>query len=114
MRKKNQSQRRKKNEEKGLIGAIVTAIVVIAVVVGAMAQVEQETAKVQAETALIKAQNEADIKVTAAKAEAEANQLKSASLTPELIQMTEAEARLKHGWVTVQGADATVVDANGK
>jgi len=28
--------------------------------------------------------------------------------------MTEAEARLKHGWVTVQGADATVVDANGK
>lgn len=78
------------------------------------AQVEQETAKVQAETALIKAQNEADIKVTAAKAEAEANQLKSASLTPELIQMTEAEARLKHGWVTVQGADATVVDANGK
>ena len=52
--------------------------------------------------------------MTAAKAEAEANQLKSASLTPELIQMTEAEARLKHGWVTVQGADATVVDANGK
>lgn len=67
------------------------------------AQVEQETAKVQAETALIKAQNEADIKITAAKAEAEANSLKSASLTPELIQMTEAEARLKHGWVTVQG-----------
>lgn len=128
-------------KKKGLIGAIVTAIVVIAVVVGVImcidvhpddklkesidnrvtalqqkqqAQVEQETAKVQAETALIKAQNEADIKVTAAKAEAEANQLKSASLTPELIQMTEAEARLKHGWVTVQGADATVVDANGK
>lgn len=78
------------------------------------AQVEQETAKVQAETALIKAQNEADIKLTEAKAEAEANQLKSSSLTPELIQMTEAEARLKHGWVTVQGADTTVVDAGEK
>lgn len=78
------------------------------------AQVEQETAKVQAETALIKAKNEADIKVTKAEAEAKANKLKSESLTPELIQMTEAEARLKHGWVTVQGADATVVDASAK
>lgn len=78
------------------------------------AQVEQETAKVQAQTALIKAQNDADIKVTKAEAEAKANKLKSESLTPELIQMTEAEARLKHGWVTVQGADATVVDASEK
>lgn len=75
------------------------------------AMAEQETAKVNAETALIKAQNEADIKRTQAKAEAEANNLKAASVTPELIQMTEAEARLKHGWITVQGADATVVDA---
>jgi regulator of protease activity HflC (stomatin/prohibitin superfamily) len=57
---------------------------------------------------------QAQVEQETAKAEAEANQLKSASLTPELIQMTEAEARLKHGWVTVQGADATVVDANGK
>ena len=78
------------------------------------AQVEQETAKVQAQTALIKAQNEADIKITEAEAEAKANKLKSESLTPELIQMTEAEARLKHGWVTVQGADTTVVDASEK
>lgn len=38
---KNQSQRRKKNEEKGLIGAIVTAIVVIAVVVGAIMCIEK-------------------------------------------------------------------------
>lgn len=58
--------------------------------------------------------NYADIKVTKAEAEAKANKLKSESLTPELIQMTEAEARLKHGWVTVQGADATVVDASEK
>lgn len=59
-------------------------------------------------------ENDADIKVTKAEAEAKANKLKSESLTPELIQMTEAEARLKHGWVTVQGADATVVDASEK
>lgn len=75
------------------------------------AQAEQETAKVTAETNLIKAQNEADMKILAAEAEAKANQLKAASITPELIQMKEAEARYKHGWVTVNGANATVVDA---
>lgn len=75
------------------------------------AQAEQETAKVTAETNLIKAQNKADIKILEAEAEAEANRLKAASITPELIQMKEAEARLKHGWITVSGADATVVDA---
>ena len=73
------------------------------------AQAEQETAKVEAATALIKAKNEAEIAITKAKAEAEANKVKAASITPELIQMKEAEARYKHGWITVQGADATVV-----
>jgi len=73
------------------------------------AQAEQETAKVQAETNLIKAQNEADIKLLEAEAEAEANRLKAASITPELIAMKEAEAREKHGWVTVTGSDTTVV-----
>lgn len=72
------------------------------------AQAEQETAKVEAETALIKAKNEAEIAITKAKAEAEANKLKAASITPELIQMKEAEARLKHGWVTVKGVEAVV------
>ena len=72
------------------------------------AQAEQETAKVEAETALIKARNEAEIAITKAKAEAEANKLKADSITPELIQMKEAEARLKHGWVEVNGVDAVV------
>lgn len=72
------------------------------------AQAEQETAKVEAQTALIKAQNEAEIAITKAKAEAEANRVKAASITPELIQMKEAEARLEHGWITVQGAGAIV------
>lgn len=74
------------------------------------AQAEQETAKVEAETALIKAKNEAEIAITKAQAEAEANKLKATSITPELIQMKEAEARLKHGWVTVQGVEAVVKD----
>lgn len=73
------------------------------------AEAEQETAKVQAETNLIKAQNEADIKLLEAQAEAEANKLIAQSITPELIAMMEAEARLEHGWITVTGSDTTVV-----
>ena len=58
---------------------------------------------------MIKAQNEADIEITKAKAEADANREIAKSITPELIKMKEAEARLKHGWITVQGANTAVV-----
>lgn len=64
------------------------------------AEAEQETTRVEAETARIKA-------------EAEANRVKAASITDELIRMKEAEARLEHGWVTVQGADAVVTEEKG-
>ena len=43
-----------------------------------------------------------------ARAEAEANRTIAASITPELISMKEAEARLVHGWVTVHGTDTVV------
>lgn len=72
------------------------------------AEAEQETAKVEAATALIKAQNEADIEITKAKAEAEANKIIAESITQNLIDMKEAEARLEHGWVEVQGASTVV------
>ena len=49
-----------------------------------------------------------------AKAQAEAYKELSASITEDLIKMKEAEARLKHGWVTVKGANSTVVDATKK
>lgn len=45
-----------------------------------------------------------------AKAQAEANNELSASITDELIKMKEAEAHYKNGWVTVQGADAVIAD----
>ena len=48
------------------------------------------------------------------KQEAKANNKLSASITDELIKMKEAEARLKHGWVTVQGSDTVVTDAKEK
>lgn len=72
------------------------------------ARAEQETAKVEAETAKIKAENEAEIIRISAQAEADSNKIISNSITDELIRMKEAEARLEHGWVTVQGADAVV------
>ncbi len=73
------------------------------------AQAEQETARVEADTALIKAENAAAIKVKEAEAEAKANELKSSSITDRLIKMKEAEARLKHGWVTVQSGGTVAV-----
>lgn len=74
------------------------------------AEAEQEKVKVQKETERIQAEADAQIEVTKAKAEAEANRLKSESITDELIRMKEAEARLQHGWVTTQGANAVVKD----
>lgn len=74
------------------------------------AEAEQEKVKVEAETALIKAKNEAEVEVTKAQAEADANKIISDSITDKLIRMKEAEARLKHGWVTVNGANAVVKD----
>ncbi|RGE56157.1 prohibitin family protein [Eisenbergiella massiliensis] len=78
------------------------------------AQAQAEVEKVNAETAkqiaITKAEGSAEVQKIKAEAEAKANQIISQSITPELIQMKEAEARLKHGWVTVQGG--TVVTDN--
>lgn len=73
-----------------------------------IAELNKQTALAQAETDKVKAQTEADVKMIEAQAEADANKVLSESITPELIQMKEAEARLKHGWVTVQDADTVV------
>lgn len=73
-----------------------------------IAELNKQTALAQAETDKVKAQTEADVKMIEAQAEADANKVLSESITPELIQMKETEARLKHGWVTVQGADTVV------
>lgn len=78
----------------------------------AMAQAETDKVKAQAEAdvALIEAQAQAEAATIAAEAEAESNRKIAQSITPELIQWEEAQARLEHGWVTVQGA-GTVVTA---
>ena len=76
----------------------------------AMAQAETDKVKAQAkaDVDLIEAQAEADAAKIAADAEAEANSKIAQSITPELIQWQEAQARMEHGWVTVQGADTVV------
>ena len=76
----------------------------------AMAQAETDKVKAQAaaDVALIEAQADADAAKIAADAEAAANQSVAQSITPELIQYLEAQARMEHGWVTVQGADTVV------
>ena len=73
-----------------------------------IAELEKQTAEAQAETDKVIAESEAQVKVIEAQADADANRIIAQSITPELIQMTEAQARVEHGWVTVQGADAVV------
>lgn len=75
---------------------------------------EKQQAQADAEKAKIKTEADAENTRTKAKAQAEANKELSASITEDLIKMKEAEARLKHGWVTVKGANSTVVDATKK
>ena len=75
------------------------------------AEAEQETIRVQNETKLLEAQANADAQRIAAEGEAEANRIIASSLTSELIQMKEMEARLQHGCVTIQGASTIVTNA---
>lgn len=76
-----------------------------------IAELNKQTALAQAETDKVEAQAEADIKVIEAQAEAESNRIISESITDNLIKMKEAEARLKHGWITVTGADTVVTNS---
>lgn len=73
-----------------------------------IAELEKQTAQAQAETDKVIAESEAAVKVIEAQAEADANRIISQSITQELIDMTEAQARVEHGWVTVQGAGTVV------
>ena len=74
----------------------------------AQAETEKAMAEAKAEIDMVTAQSEADVKRVEAQAEADANRIIAASITPELIEMKEAEARMAHGWITVQGADTVV------
>lgn len=72
------------------------------------AKQEQVKSKVEAETKKVQAQADADTAIIKAEGEAKANKIKSDSITDNLIRMKEAEAREKHGWVTVNGANGVI------
>lgn len=74
------------------------------------AELDKQTAIAQGEANVAKAEADKKVTITNAEAEAEANKIISNSITPELIQMKEAEARVKHGWVEVQGANTVVTN----
>ena len=74
------------------------------------AKQEQEKSKVEAETKKVQAQAEADTAIIRAEGEAKSNKIKSDSITDNLIRMKEAEAREKHGWVTVNGANSVITN----
>lgn len=76
----------------------------------AIAQGEANKAQAEADAEVKRINAEASAEQTriAAQAEADANRMLNDSITENLIKMKEAEARLEHGWVTVQGASAVV------
>lgn len=74
------------------------------------AELDKQTAIAQGEANKAKAEADKEVTITNAEAEAEANRIISESITENLIKMKEAEARLQHGWVTVQGADTVVTE----
>lgn len=71
-------------------------------------KIDKQKATEIAEKQKIEAEGIANAEIEKARGEAEANRLIQQSITPELLQKMEMEARLKHGWVTIQGANALV------
>lgn len=74
----------------------------------AEANAEIKKSEGEAQSQKIAAEAEAEATKIQAEAQAEANKQLSESITQALIEMKLAEARQKHGWVTVQGADAVI------
>ena len=72
-------------------------------------KLELEKAKIENEKKIAQAQAEAEEIRIKAQAEADANRILSQSITENLIKLKEVEARDKHGWITVNGANSTAV-----
>lgn len=73
---------------------------------------KKEIEKAEADAKVKKTKAEADAEATkiAANAEAEANKKISDSITDKIINNKLAEARIKHGWITVSGSDTVVTN----
>lgn len=76
------------------------------------AELDKQTALAQAETDKVKAEAKAAVMIEEARGEAEAYRIKSEQITDKLLKKWELDARMQHGWVTIQGAN-TVVTSDG-
>lgn len=76
------------------------------------AEIEAQASVIQAEADKQAAEVEAQTLLIEAEAQASANRMLSQSITPELIQKMEMEARQKWGWITVQGGNPIVDTRN--
>ena len=77
------------------------------------AKIEKQKTEIEAERKVVEAQGQADAEIIKAKGESEANKELQQSITPELLKKLELEARMKHGWVTVNGG-TPIVDNRDK
>ena len=77
-------------------------------------KVEKEQAVIAAEKLKVESQGKADAVIIAAQGEAKANETLSNSITPQLLQKMEMQARIQHGWVTTQVGGQAIVDATKK
>ncbi|MFT8556655.1 SPFH domain-containing protein [Liquorilactobacillus hordei] len=71
---------------------------------------DNKRAELEAKSKQIKAEAAAKAKLTRADATAQANEKINNSVTDKTIQYMEAQARLKHGWVTTQGNGSVITD----
>ncbi|MDF2535810.1 MAG: hypothetical protein K0R18_1969 [Bacillales bacterium] len=72
---------------------------------------EKQIATAEAEKLKIEADGKAIAEIAAAKGTAESNRILLESITEPLLRKMEMEARLKHGWVTIQGSTTPIVNA---
>lgn len=72
------------------------------------AELDKQTALAQAETDRVKAEAKANVMIEEARGEAEAYRIKSEQITDKLLKKWELDARMQHGWVTIQGASTIV------
>jgi regulator of protease activity HflC (stomatin/prohibitin superfamily) len=71
---------------------------------------EKQIATAEAEKLKIEAEGKATAEIAEAKGTAEANRILQESITEPLLRKMEMEARLKHGWVTIQGSTTPIVN----
>lgn len=71
---------------------------------------EQEKKKIENETKIQQVEAEAEQARIRAEGQAQANELINASVTEELINYKNSEARMVHGWLTTTGVSDVIVD----